>query len=184
MFGDWRTRRATERKKAASRKHHDIFLRNGSKIHLRPIQADDDVKLLDLFYKLSAKSLYNRFFTIPKPDSNYATYLANVDFINHFALVGEMGDEILAVGRFIRKEDSPDVAEISFTVADAWQGQGIGSLLLKHLADIARQRGIRTFECHVLADNRPMMKMLARSGFAFTQQIEAGFYHIKLTISS
>jgi GNAT superfamily N-acetyltransferase len=151
---------------------------------MRPIQPSDDAKLLDLYHRLSTKSLYNRFFTIPKPDSDYATYLANVDFINHFALVGEMDDKIIAVGRFIRKQDSPDVAEISFTVADAWQGQGLGSLLLKHLADIARQRGIRTFECHVLADNRPMMKMLARSGFACTQQIEAGFYIVKLTISS
>ncbi len=154
------------------------------KLSLRPIQPSDDTKLLDLYYRLSPQSLYNRFFTIPKPDPDYAAYLANVDAINHVALIGEIDDKIVAVGRFVRKDDAPDVAEASFTVADAWQGKGLGSLMLERLATLARQQGIRVFECQVLAENHRMMKMLARSGLAMEKQLEAGFFLVRLIISS
>src|SRR5262245_20025684 len=130
MFGDWRTRRANKREKIAESNHHQLLLRNGSTLRLRPIQPDDDKNLLDLYERLSARRLYNRFFTVPKPDPTYAAYLANVDGINHVALVGEINEKIVAVGRFIRKPDSPDIAEAAFTVADAWQGKGLGSLML------------------------------------------------------
>lgn len=172
------------RKKASASHQQDIVLRNCSTLRLRPIQPDDDKKLLDLYERLSARSLYNRFFTVPKPDPTYAAYLANVDGTNHVALVGEIDKKIVAVGRFIRQDESPDIAEVSFTVADAWQGQGLGSLMLERLADVARQQGIRVFECQVLGDNQPMMKMLTHSGFAMEQRLEAGFYHVMLRITS
>src|SRR5690242_5968177 len=121
MLRDWRTRRANRRERIAGNKPRQLLLRNGSKLHLRPIQPSDDIKLLDLYERLSTRSLYHRFFTIPKPDPTYAAYLADVDAINHIALVGEIDEKIVAVGRFIRQPDSPDVAEVSFTVADAWQ---------------------------------------------------------------
>src|SRR5215467_4192685 len=120
---------------------------------MRPICPGDDTKLLDLYHRLSPHSLYNRFFTIPKPDPNYAAYLAKVDFINHFALVAEAEEKIIAVGRFIRKPETPDIAEASFTVADAWQGQGLGTLMLEHLAQLAHEHGITAFVCQILAEN-------------------------------
>jgi RimJ/RimL family protein N-acetyltransferase len=184
MFGDWRTRRANSREKVAGSKIRQLLLRNGSKLHLRSIQPGDDKKLLDLYGRLSTRSLYNRFFTIPKPDPAYAAYLAKVDGINHLALVAETDEKIVAVGRFIRKEESPDIAEISFTVADAWQGQGLGSLMLARLTDVARQQGIGVFECQMLAENQPMMKMLARSGFVMEQRLEAGFFQVTLRINA
>ncbi len=58
----------------------------------------------------------------------------------------------------------PGQAEVSFTVIDAYQGMGIGSLLLHHLALIGEQAGVREFIAEVLADNGPMLRVFEHSG--------------------
>jgi hypothetical protein len=64
----------------------EAVLSDGSRIHLRPIRPDDATRLLDLYHRLSPRSLYHRFFTIPRPDQVYARYLADVDYINHLTV--------------------------------------------------------------------------------------------------
>ena len=183
MLKAWRTRNATKKKQTASGKdEYDVKLRDGFTLHLRPIQPDDDVNLLQLYNQLSQKSLYYRFFTIPKPDLNYARYLANVDAQNHLALVAEFNNQIIAVARFHRQAENPSCAEAAFTVADAWQGKGIGSMMLKALAKVALQKGITLFECEVAMDNERMLKLLSRSGFEFTKALNAGFFTITILL--
>ncbi len=185
MLKAWRTRSATQKEKKDSGKYdYRIKLRDGSTLHLRPIQPDDDVNLLDLYNRLSPKSLYHRFFTVPKPDPNYARYLANVDAETHFALVAEFKKQIVAVARFHRQSETAERAEAAFTVADAWQGKGLGALLLQKLADVALQKGITEFECLVALDNEPMTKLIAGSGFEFTQESQAGCYIIRILLKS
>jgi RimJ/RimL family protein N-acetyltransferase len=151
---------------------------------LRPIKPADDVNLLDLYTRLSPESLYHRFFTVPKADPAYARYLASVDSENHFALVAEIGDHIVAVARFHRLVNHSVRAEAAFTVADAWQGQGIGSLLFKKLADVALQKGVNEFECQVAMDNERMAKLIAGSGFQFKKERRAGFFMITILLES
>lgn len=161
----------------------DVLLRDGSLIHLRPIRSNDATKLLDLYCRLSPRSLYHRFFTIPRPDPVYADYLADVDYVNHFALVGESEGKVIAVARFYRSPDCPNRAEAAFTVADQWQARGIGSLLLERLAQIACEQNITSFEVQVLTDNLRMMKVLSRSRFATRQKLEAGVFNMILYIA-
>jgi RimJ/RimL family protein N-acetyltransferase len=56
--------------------------------------------------------------------------------------------------------------------------------MLARLTDVARQQGIGVFECQMLAENQPMMKMLARSGFVMEQRLEAGFFQVTLRINA
>ncbi|HEY9714558.1 MAG TPA: GNAT family N-acetyltransferase, partial [Chroococcales cyanobacterium] len=93
-----------------------------------------------------------------------------LDFVNHVGLaVGilEHGSEIpVGVGRYIlesRSNKKPDCAELAFAVEETFQNQGVGTLLLKHLAVIARQSGLKYFSANVLGDNAKMCAVLAHS---------------------
>lgn len=157
-------------------------LRDGSMMHLRPIKPDDAVKLLDLYHRLSRRSLYQRFLIVPSPDPAKAEYLASVDYENHFAIVGEVADKIVAVARYYRQPESPDTAEAAFTVADDFQRQGIGARLLSLLSEIARDQGIQALEGHVLAENEPMMKVLSHSGYDLSTRLDAGVFQVQLSL--
>lgn len=161
----------------------ETVLRDGSTLRLRAIRCDDAARLLDLYHRLSRRTLYHRFFTIPQPDPAHAAYLADVDYDNHFALVGEIEDQIVAVARFYRSPDLSSRAEAAFTVADRWQAKGIGPLLLDRLASIAWERKITSFEAQVLTDNDQMMKVLSRSRFALRQKVESGVSHLFLSLA-
>ena len=160
----------------------DIVLRSGSTLRLRPIKPTDAAGLLDFYKRLSPESLYFRFFTVPNADPQKAAYLARVDYENQFALVGETPEGIIAVGRFYRDPKRPDCAEAAFTIADALQGQGIGTGLLERLAAIAREKGITTFEADVLPANQKMLEVFANSGFEMSQRVEGGVVRIALSL--
>ncbi|MEW6131139.1 MAG: GNAT family N-acetyltransferase [Acidobacteriota bacterium] len=183
MLKGWRTRSATQKDKRYLKKLEDnVKLRDGSRLSLRPIKPDDDVKLLDLYRRLSPTSLYHRFFTVPKPDPNYAKYLADVDAKNHFALVAEFHNQIVGVARFHRGDESSQRAEAAVTVADDWQGKGVGSMLLKKLAAVAVQQTITEFECQVALDNEAMKRLLSHSGFKLTSEVKEGRLYITLLL--
>ncbi len=185
MLKAWRTRKATKKEKKYSGKYEDdVKLLDGSALHLRAIKPADDINLLDLYKRLSSESLYHRFFTVPKPDLAYAKYLANADSENHFALVAEINSQIIAVARFHRQSENLQRAEAAFTVADAWQGKGIGSQLLQKLAEVALQKGITEFECQVAMDNERMAKLISGSGFQFTKESKAGFFSFTILLKS
>lgn len=157
----------------------DPALRDGSRIHLRPMQPDGATRLLDLFHRLSPRGLY-RFFTVPRLDPVYARYLADIDYINRFALVEGCDGKIIAVARFSRR-DFPNRAAAAITVADAGQAKGIGALLLDRLATVARGQRITSFEGQVLTDNRQILKALSRSRVQIMQRAEPGV--VNLTVS-
>jgi acetyl coenzyme A synthetase (ADP forming)-like protein len=99
-------------------------------------------------------------------------YFTELDFERHVGLAAVRGsgadEEFLGVARYIRREGQgagAHRAEFAVAVADAEQGRGVGTLLLEHLARIARRNGVDTFEADVLADNRKMFEVLAGGGF-------------------
>ena len=160
----------------------DIVLRTGSTLRLRPVKPEDGAGLLDFFSRLSPESLHFSFASVPKALPGRAAQLALVDYENQFALVAETADGIVAVGRFSRDPKRPDHAEAAFTIADALQGQGIGTGLIERLAAIAREKGITTFEADVLPANSRMLDVFVNSGYAMTQQVEDGVVHAVLSL--
>ncbi|HEV8268725.1 MAG TPA: GNAT family N-acetyltransferase [Thermoanaerobaculia bacterium] len=160
----------------------DVVLRDGTTLHVRPIEPGDVEKLLGLYQKLSEESLYFRFFAVPKPDPNRLAFLTNVDYQDRFALVGELNGEVVAVARYDRDPRRPDHAEAAFITADALQGKGIGTRLLEELAEIARAKGINTFEAEVLGGNAKMLDVFVNSGFEIEKRMDAGVFHISMSI--
>ncbi len=71
---------------------------------------------------------------------------------------------------------------MAFVVEEDYQGQGIASRLLRHLADIARERGIATFEADVLAENKSMLAVFSRSGLPMRKRLDGGTVHVTLSL--
>jgi len=135
----------------------------------------------------SAPTVYYRFHhNIKQMTKRDVQFYTHVDHEDTFALLATRGDppdeRILAVGRYARLDGS-DHAECAFVVEDAFQHQGIATHLLHHLAAIARDKGIRTFEAEVMGDNRQMMEVFRDSGYLMTAKFELGTLHVTLDIA-
>jgi RimJ/RimL family protein N-acetyltransferase len=149
----------------------DVVLPGGERVRLRPIRPDDAPHLVSLYARLSEHSAYQRFFTVLKrlpPD--WVRFFANVDYVRRLALVAEVMVDgrpaLVGVGRY--EAEGSDVPEVAFVVEDAWQGRGLGSILLQDVVRAAVARGYGRFRAYVLADNRRMLDLLGR----FTHVVE------------
>jgi RimJ/RimL family protein N-acetyltransferase len=145
----------------------EVELRDGSRVRVRPIEPDDRDALAAAFERLSDRSRYRRFLAAtPRLTSTVLTYLTGVDHHDHEALVAfdEESGDIVAVGRFVREEDDDAAAEAAITVADDWQGRGLGTRLLELISERAREERIERFTATLLAENREMLDLFDRLG--------------------
>jgi len=157
-------------------------------IGFRPIRADDTDRLADAFARLSATSRYRRFLTpVTSLSDVQLRAFAQVDFVDHVAwaaeLIGEPGRPFAGVGRWIRSRRDPAVAEFALTVVDAYQRRGLGTALLKLLADSAAPRGVRWLEGIVLGENQPMCSLLGAHG-AVQVGYDMGAYVFRLCVAT
>jgi len=168
---------------------HSETLPDGQIIELRAIRPSDRDKLRDEFLKLSKATVRDRFFSI-KLDLTPAdlSYFTEVDFDHHVALVAELvsgtSRQPAAVGRLVRKSGQPDHSEIAITVTDSMQGYGIGKIMLRHLADCARQLGVRHMDASVMAGNTRMMKLIHNSGLPYKSHLQDGINIISVSLSA
>ncbi len=140
-------------------------------IQVRAIRPDDRERILDLFNRLTRRTIYFRFHE-PKTDVSpeELTEYTELDFKDRVALVAVIGrgdnEKIVGVGRYDCVPDAdPPCAQVAFAVEDVYQGRGIGSGLLKHLARIATTSGISVFEGRILPGNSHFLGFLEKSGF-------------------
>ncbi|CNH21450.1 cyclic nucleotide-binding protein [Mycobacterium tuberculosis] len=96
--------------------------------------------------------------------------MAEVDYVDHFVWVMTDGSDPVADARFVRDHDDPTVAEIAFTVADAYQGRGIGSFLIGALSIAARVDGVERFSARMLSENVPMRAIMDRYGAVWARE--------------
>lgn len=168
------------------------FLDDGTPIEFRAIRPDDAERLHRLFYRLSAKSLYLRFFTpMPRPNMAIIERLVTVDYVDRLALVAVSADDIVGVARFDRLAAvvpaalhiDPGEAEAAVIVEDAWQGRGIATRLLWRLTAAATARGVTTFTGTILASNRTMVGLLSVLGESVEMTLSGGEYQVKLRLA-
>ena len=140
-----------------------VVLRDGSAVLIRPVQSADAPLLADGFTRLSDASRQMRFLTIKKELSPAELrYFTDIDHHDHEALgaLDHVGGRGVGIARYVRDTEDPQAAEIAVTIADAWQGRGLGTELLAQLADRARSEGIRRFTALVAAGNTAMAALL------------------------
>jgi len=135
-------------------------------VTVRQATPADDKQIRALYHRVSAPSLYLRYFS-SAVDADRA-----VDDLVRRADDGEvavalLGGEVVGVASYVRLAD-PCTAEISLIVEDAHQHMGIGHLMLDHLIAHGRARGLTRFVAEVLTENVPMLHLAAHCGLAET----------------
>ena len=145
----------------------------------RPIEPDDERRLVRLWPRLSADTVYRRFHSpLRQLPPSEVHRLVDVDHDCREALVALVGGEVVGVARYDRRPDDPSRAEFAVLVEDAWQGHGVGRQLLGEVLDLAARRGVRTATASVQADNDRMVwlirRLLPRTAFV----VDSGVYTV------
>jgi len=151
-------------------------------VHVRPVRADDGEAMRAFLDGISPDSIWFRFFGTVNVD--WATsWSVNVDYADRFGLVVESGTPraIIAHAAYVRIDYRR--AEVAFLVADAWQGRGISTILLAHLAEVAEQHGFSTFFAQVLPQNHRMIDVFRESGFPVTLRSSPDAIEVELPTS-
>jgi RimJ/RimL family protein N-acetyltransferase len=160
----------------------DAFLSEHIAFIVRPIAPRDAGALVRFHRLLSRRSKTHRYF-YPHLDlsDDEVAHLTHVDGRDRVALVVELDDGLIAVGRYDRIDDST-TAEVAFVVADDFQGHGIAPMLLHRLAQLAEPAGIDHFVAEVLAENRAMLRVFQESGFPAELKTERDTVEVRMAI--
>jgi acyl-CoA synthetase (NDP forming)/GNAT superfamily N-acetyltransferase len=168
----------------------DVLLRDGQVAHLRPITGADEKLLVDFYAEVSAESKYLRFFApMPTLSDKDVRRFTHVDHRDRVAFVLTVGANMIAVGRFdtVPPEETHGggvEAEVAFLVQDAHQGRGIAQLLLEHLAQAGRERGITKFVADVLPENSRMIQIFREAGYRVAGGYEDGVMRLEFPIDT
>ena len=148
----------------------DIALRDGRRVTLRAIRAEDADKLQATLRGISAESRYSRFMSAVRELSPKMLELATHPHpdreLQLVAVAGEGAQEkIIGGARYAAGAGSKD-CEFAVTVADECQRLGLARQLLETLMRAARARGFERMEGYILASNAGMLALARRLGFA------------------
>jgi ribosomal protein S18 acetylase RimI-like enzyme len=160
-------------------------LSDGRPIEIRALRREDEADMLAAVGKTSAQSLQRRFFVMKRHFSDKErAFFMDVDFKNHVAIVATADEDgrelIVGGGRYIVFE--PGRAEMAFVVIDAWQGRGIGSILMRHLVKIASVSGLNELTAEVLPENTAMIKVFGKFGFRPAPRRDPQTLHLVLKL--
>ncbi|WP_203708664.1 bifunctional acetate--CoA ligase family protein/GNAT family N-acetyltransferase [Asanoa iriomotensis] len=168
----------------ATQRSADVLLSDGATVHVRQIQPDDAPEVVAAHSRFSERTRYLRYFSpyprIPERDLHR---FVNVDHRDREAFVVEVGGRIAAIGRYDRLGPESGDAEVAFVVEDAYQGRGIGPLLMEYLAAAARDAGITRFVAEVLPANAMMLRVFADFGYEVERRYADGVVHLAFPIA-
>ena len=142
-------------------------LRDGSEVLIRPVRGSDAPLLADGFARLSARSRQMRFLTTKHTlSAAELRFFTEVDHYDHEAIgaLSPADGRGVGIARYIRDPGDPKIADIAVTIADDWQGRGLGTELLARLSGRARQAGICRFTATVAYGNAAMARLLRNMG--------------------
>lgn len=173
-----------------SKRTHRFRAENGLLVRVRPLRADDAERLIDLFEHLGPESRYRRFnipLTDPDPELvlREAQAMADLDpdrGCGWLALADlpDQPDACIAGVRSIRTDG--DVAEVSLAVRDDLQGIGIGTELLRFVAQEAYRTGIRKLVGYVQSDNRPLWLSLRQLGAPLEREFQGAETYVEVDL--
>ncbi len=157
-----------------------VVLRDGSTVTVRPIKADDEAELAAFYAGLSMESRVLRFFAAIANTEETARKMMQVDYRSRYGLVALSGADGDIIGHAMYIEMAPRKAELALAVADAYQGRGLGTILLGQLAEAAAEAGYDVMEAIVKPENHRMLQMLRESGFPIQAHSEPGEVHAEV----
>ena len=163
-------------------------LKDGTTVTLRAARTDDGPRIRRALANLYPETIYRRFFGY-KSDFTDAEVerITGMDFEHDVALLVtiDSGDDEIIIGGASYSAGNPAsrTAEIAFTVEEDYQGLGIATLLLRHIIQIARAKGLARLEADVLTQNGPMLAVFRHSGLLVAMQSTGDAFHVTLSLN-
>lgn len=144
-------------------------LRDGRHVLIRPITPQDHAAERDFIEGLSLEARRFRFLGQVKcPSEALIERLTDIDYVHEVAFVAVVADDsrerIVGVSRY-STDQAGTACECAVTVSDEWQHHGLGTLLMRHLIEVARARGIRRMYSIDSSENVHMTDLARFLGF-------------------
>ena len=155
---------------------------HGCSISVRPLRRSD-LDIESAFVQgLSRETRYNRLLGgAINISRSYIKQLITIDYSRDMALAAvvmmESTEVLIGVARYVKdtgRAHVPERCEFAIVIADAWQGRGIGRLLMGKLIDVARGRGIGEMFGEILATNQGMLMLVKSLGFRLGRHPDDG----------
>lgn len=154
---------------------------DGAALVLRPGTGADEDAVADLHTRCSMRTLFNRYHsgmrTVPR---RWLHRLLNPP--RGTTIVAQCADQVVALGQLIHT-GTPDCAEVSLLVEDAWQRRGVGTALLGALASDARAAGYTELVAWCLPSENALIRAAARAGLETTTRREDGLLRVSIAPS-
>ncbi|MFA1548880.1 GNAT family N-acetyltransferase [Actinomadura chokoriensis] len=152
-------------------------------VRIRPYGVTDTPRVRRMSDRLSAASLYTRFFSgTPRIPDHYVALLERLDHWDREALVGLDGDEIAGIAEYVRDPDRPWRADVAVLVTDQWQRRGLGSVLVACLSQLAARRGVTEFDADVVLVNRQALLFVRHGWPSAPSTLDGGSAHFTLPL--
>ncbi len=151
---------------------------DGVALVLRPGTGADEDAVADLHTRCSMRTLFNRYHsgmrTVPR---RWLHRLLNPP--RGTTIIAQCADQAVALGQLIHT-GTPDCAEVSLLVEDAWQRRGVGAALLGALASDARAAGYNELVAWCLPSENALVRTAARAGLPTTTRREDGLLRVSI----
>ena len=158
-------------------------LTDGRQVTIRPVRPSDEESLVRLHAELSERSMYLRFFTVNRAAAvEFARRVVHNEGLMTRSILIDHDGQLIALGTYQNLTAATE-AEVAFAVADHWQGLGVGTLLLEHLASHARLHGVERFKAEVLVENGKMIRVFRDAGLAVRTRVEHDILHVDVPLT-
>jgi GNAT superfamily N-acetyltransferase len=154
-----------------------VTLRDGSDVLIRPVRPEDKPLFAAGWERFGEASRYERFMGVKgRLSTRELAFFTELDQADHVALgaIDPVSGDGLGVARYVREPTRPETAEAAVAVIDAWQGRGLGTVLLRRLCARAREHGITTFTATLFTANHAMLRAFQRLGEVHVRSLDAG----------
>ena len=165
-------------------------LRDGTAVTVRAAGANDGPKIRRAFLNLERDTVYTRFFgykaDVSDAELGRITATDSSRGVTLLVTTGAGEDEVVIGGASYVVSGSLAAtgrsAELAFIVEEDFQSRGVGTLLIRHIIAIAREKGLDRLEADVLSRNRPMLNVFRRCGFPMAVRHEGDVVHVILSL--
>jgi len=162
-----------------------VRLADGALVCLRDAAPADADGLRRMFFQLGDTTRYRYFFVAAPNTPDWAervVALGAADGARSYALVAELGADLLGVARFDCAKDGVS-AEIGGLFVDAWQSRGLGGYAIARLGTVARLRGITALTAHMLGENDRALRLVRRTFPNARVHWEQGVYDARIELA-
>jgi acetyltransferase len=152
--------------------------RDGSVLEIRPVRPEDEPLMPPFHRELSERSAYFRYAGARRLTDLISheklARLCFIDYAHEMVLIAlrtaaDGTQAVVGVGQLVMEHEG-NQAEFALIVSDSFHGNGLGSELLRRLVEIGRRERVGRIVGHILADNRPMLDVSRRLGFAHKRE--------------